>query len=78
MLVAKTEKGLTYFKTLFQKKSQANTLTEKENVPLKKWYRAICIPDADGKNFLSTIASQLPYVITATVIPKVAHSVPKL
>jgi 23S rRNA-/tRNA-specific pseudouridylate synthase len=40
MIVAKTEKGLAYFKQLFQQKSEATTINEKELVPLKKYYRA--------------------------------------
>jgi hypothetical protein len=40
MLIVKTEAGLKYFKDLFQKKSLADTIEEKESVPLKKFYKA--------------------------------------
>ncbi len=42
MIIAKTEKGLQHFKQLFQQKSEAATLTEKEAIPLKKYYSAQC------------------------------------
>jgi 23S rRNA-/tRNA-specific pseudouridylate synthase len=42
MLVAKTEKGLAHFKKLFQEKSEAETIEDKEAGHLKKFYRAVC------------------------------------
>jgi hypothetical protein len=42
MLAAKTERGLAYFKNLFQTKSAASTIADKEVVPLKKYYRTRC------------------------------------
>jgi len=40
MIVAKTEKGLSYFKNLFQQKSTLENIEEKEKVPLQKYYRS--------------------------------------
>jgi hypothetical protein len=31
---------LAHFKELFKRKSESENLEEKDNVPLKKWYRA--------------------------------------
>jgi hypothetical protein len=41
MIIAKTEKGLAHFKELFKRKSESESLEEKDVVPLKKWYRAV-------------------------------------
>ena len=76
MLIVKTEAGLKYFKDLFQAKSMATTIEEKDAVPLKKYYRAHCIVTASGKQFLDGIT--LPYIIEEVVIPKVPHYEPKM
>ncbi|MCF7835220.1 RluA family pseudouridine synthase [Candidatus Gracilibacteria bacterium] len=77
MIVAKTEKGLSHFKKLFQKKSEVNSIQDKEKAELKKKYRAICYIPSQGEEFLSEISSQLPYYIQELVIPKVPHYTPK-
>lgn len=78
MIVAKTEEGLQYFKSLFQKKSKMPTKEEKESVPLHKHYRARCVVTPEGKRFLEEIADQLPAYIEQVVIPKVPYTVPKM
>lgn len=77
MIIAKTEKGLTHFKQLFQKKSEASRIEAKEQVPLKKYYRAICDVTTQGQQFLEKIQNKLPYIIQEDVIAKVPHSIPK-
>lgn len=72
MIIVKTEKGLTYFKELFQQKSNAETLEAKENVPLKKFYRAKSKLTPEGEHFLAQIES-FPYVIQEFVKPKVPY-----
>lgn len=76
MLIVKTEEGLKYFKKLFQAKSMAETIEEKDAVPLKKYYRAHCTLTESGKKFLQSIT--LPHIIQEMVIPKVPHYEPKM
>lgn len=76
MLIVKTEAGLAYFKQLFQSKSMAHTIADKDAVPLKKYYRARCVVTPSGKQFLDTMT--LPYIIEEMVIPKVPHYEPKM
>lgn len=76
MLVVKTEAGLKYFKDLFQAKSLAETIEEKDKIPLKKYYRAQCIVTSSGKKFLDSLT--LPYIIEELVVPKVPHYEPKM
>ena len=76
MLIVKTEEGLKYFKDLFQQKSWAETLQDKELVPLKKFYRAQVLITDKGQDFLNTIT--LPHIIQELVIPKVPHYEPKM
>jgi 23S rRNA pseudouridine1911/1915/1917 synthase len=78
MIVAKTEKGLAYFKKLFQKKSESESVKDKESTPLKKFYRATSHITEKGQEFLYQIASQLPYYIQELVIPKIPHYLPKI
>lgn len=78
MIIAKTEKWLAHFKNLFKKKSESETLEEKESCPLKKFYRATCYLTEDWKEFLKTIKWELPYLIEEMVIAKVPHCVPKI
>ncbi|MFZ2151464.1 MAG: RluA family pseudouridine synthase [Candidatus Absconditicoccaceae bacterium] len=78
MIIAKTEKGLSHFKQLFQQKSESNLVQDKESAPLKKFYRATCYITDQGKEFIADISSQLPYYIQEMVIPKIPHYIPKL
>jgi hypothetical protein len=55
MIIAKTEKGLAHFKQLFQDKSEFLSITEKEAVPLQKFYRATCEITPEGETFLKEI-----------------------
>jgi len=76
MIVAKTEEWLAYFKKLFQAKSLARSIEDKENVPLKKFYRARAYVTSDGQDFLWSI--DLPRIISQVVKPKVPYYEPKL
>lgn len=76
MLIVKTEAGLKYFKDLFQAKSLATSIEEKDAVPLKKYYRASCVVTMSGQKFLDSI--NLPYIIEEMVVPKVPHYEPKM
>lgn len=78
MLIAKTEKGLTYFKSLFHQKSCAVSLDEKESVPLRKWYTATCFVSPLGEKFLASIKGKLPWYIQEEVRPKIPYYIPKL
>lgn len=78
MIIAKTEKWLSHFKKLFQKKSESISIQDKEQAQLKKFYRATCYITPKWKEFLSEISSQLPYYIQELVIPKVPHYTPKI
>jgi len=77
MVVVKTEKWLAHFKGLFQQKSQVDTILDKENVNLKKFYHAKSVLTAKWKEFLKNIENNLPYLIDELVIAKVPHSVAK-
>lgn len=76
MLIVKTEEGLHYFKSLFQQKSNAETITDKESVPLKKFYRAQVLITPQGERYLNS--NPLPHIIQELVIPKVPHYEPKM
>ena len=79
MIVAKTEKWLQYFKSLFQEKSESSNLEEKESTPLQKYYRAICEITPKWKEFLQEIKKiWLPYYIQEVVVAKVPNCTPKL
>ena len=79
MIVAKTEKWLQHFKSLFQEKSESSSLEEKENTPLQKYYRAVCEITSKWVEFLEEMKrSWLPYYIQETVIAKVPNCVPKM
>ncbi len=78
MIVAKTEKWLKHFKSLFQDKSESLTLEEKEKTPLQKFYRATCITLPQWKEFLKWIEDSLPYYIQEPVVAKVPNCTPKL
>jgi len=68
---------LSHFKNLFQQKSLAKSIQEKENVPLKKYYRAVCQITPRGKEFLDLISHDLPHCIIEDVIPKVPYPIIK-
>ena len=76
MLIVKTEEGLKYFKDLWMSKSLAETIEQKDEVPLKKFYRAQALVTDAGKLFLEGIT--LPHIIQELVIPKVPHYDPKM
>ncbi len=78
MIIAKTEKWLTYFKSLFDQKSLAWSIEDKQKIKLKKRYKAICEVSKKWYEFLSKIKSQLPYFIQENVIPKTPKPVVKL
>lgn len=79
MIVAKTEKWLQHFKSLFQEKSESSSLEEKESTPLQKYYHAICEITPKWAEFLKEIKKiWLPYYIQETVIAKVPNWIPKL
>ncbi|MDR0283249.1 MAG: hypothetical protein LBI53_08450 [Candidatus Peribacteria bacterium] len=73
MIIAKTEKGLQHFKYLFQQKSGAQTIAEKEAVPLQKYYKAVCNITSQGEEFLVSIENKLPHYIIEDVIAKVPN-----
>ncbi len=79
MIIAKTEKWLAHFKQLFQQKSWAESREEKESVPLKKCYHAVChLTEKWRKSVKKWDAVWLPYYIIQDVIPNVPHPVIKL
>ncbi len=79
MIVAKTEKWLQHFKSLFQEKSETSTLQEKESIPLQKYYRAACEITPKWAEFLKEIEkSWLPFYTQETVIAKVPNCTPKI
>lgn len=73
MIVALSEKGLSYYKDLFNQKSEQPTIEQKEAVPLKKFYYAEVDILSQWKSFLNQIKDRLPYTIISPVKPKVAH-----
>lgn len=76
MIIAKTEKWLEYFKKLFQEKSLAESIDHKEQVMLKKFYRAVCHVSSQWQSFLNAIV-QFPHYIIEDVIPQVPYPVVK-
>ena len=78
MIIAKTEVWLQHFKALFKAKSESETLEQKDKVPLKKRYRAICEITPEGKAFLDEIEGKLPFIISEEVRAKVPNALPKL
>lgn len=75
MIIAKTEKGLAYFKKLFQERSEKS---EDHHWWLEKYYHAICDVTLLGDTFLENVEKKLPYIIKELVIPKVPHYIPKI
>ena len=79
MIVAKTEKWLQHFKSLFQEKSESSSLEEKESTPLQKYYRTICEITPKGAEFLEEMKKNgLPYYIQEIVVAKVPNCTPKM
>ena len=79
MIVAKTEKWLQHFKSLFQEKSESSSLEEKESTPLQKYYRTICEITPKWVEFLDEMKKiWLPYYIQETVVAKVPNCTPKM
>ena len=79
MIVAKTEKGLQHFKSLFQEKSESSSLEEKESTPLQKYYRAVCEITQKWEDFLREIKKDgLPYYIQEIVVAKIPNSIHKM
>ena len=79
MIVAKTEKWLQHFKSLFQEKSESSSLEEKESTPLQKYYRAICEITPKWAEFLEAMKKNwLPYYIQEMVVAKVPNCIPKM
>ena len=79
MIVAKTEKWLQHFKSLFQEKSESFSLEEKESIPLQKYYRAICEITPKWAEFLNEMKKiWLPYYIQEIVVAKVPSCTPKM
>lgn len=78
MIVAKTERGLTHFKKLFQEKSESEDISEKEQVHLKKFYRATCEITSIWEKFLQSLKHNLPFVIKSLVVAKLPHITPKI
>ncbi len=77
MIIAKTERWLSHFKDLFQRKSLLSSFSEKEMVPLKKYYLAEVHITSKWRDFLESISTSLPYIIDEDVIPKVPHAIIK-
>lgn len=78
MIIAKTEKGLSHFKNLFDQKSLAEDNASKEDIPLKKFYKAGCYITAEGNTFLENIQSWLPFTISEPVHAKLPYTTPKI
>jgi 23S rRNA pseudouridine1911/1915/1917 synthase len=79
MIVAKTEKWLQHFKSLFQEKSESSSLEEKESTPLQKYYRAICEVTPKWAEFLEEMKRiWLPYYIQEIVVANVPNCMPKM
>lgn len=79
MIVAKTEKWLQHFKSLFQEKSESSSLEEKESIPLQKYYCAVCEITPKWAKFLEEIKKVwLPYYIQDMVIAKVPNCTSKM
>ena len=68
MIVVLTEIWLSHFQNLFQSKSTSN---QKEQIPLRKFYKAKVQLSHEWKNFLSKI--NLPHTIELEINPKIPH-----
>lgn len=77
MIIAKTEKGLAHFKQLFDDKSGEEDIQDKENVPLKKFYRATAHITPQGQTFLDQI-DHFPFYIQEMVHAKLPYTTAKM
>ena len=78
MVVAKTEGWLTHLKSLFQQKSEADTIESKEFIPLRKFYRATCKITSTWRSFIEQIQQAgFPFLIDEDVKPKVPRTIIK-
>ena len=77
MIIAKTEKGLEHFKKLFQNKSESKDINDKEQIELKKFYRATSYITPEWKKFIDWI-HEFPFTIQEPVIAKLPHTMPKI
>jgi 23S rRNA-/tRNA-specific pseudouridylate synthase len=78
MVLAKNESTWEYFKDLFAQKSKKLSIPEKETVPLRKYYRAVCEITAKGVTFLDIISQKLPWYIEQVVTPNVPYTESKM
>lgn len=78
MLVALSELWLTHFRALFYDKSSAQSLEDKDNIPLKKRYHCTVQPDnIKALDLLQRTAMQLPYMIDSPVLANVPWAMSK-
>lgn len=78
MILVKTEHALSHFRDLFARKSEAETIEEKEAVPLKKYYTATCVVWQKGRLTLDQREKEgFPVLIDADVTPRTPHPVTK-
>ncbi len=85
MIIAKTEKWLTHFKSLFQEKSNIVPLDKggvknisEHSIPIRKFYKATSIITVLGEEFIKKIENNLPYYIQEIVHAKVPNPMPKM
>lgn len=78
IIIAKTEKWLTHFKSLFKEKSESETLEQKESAKIKKYYKASCIITVLWQEFINKIKNKLPHYIQEIVYAKTPNPTPKM
>ena len=89
MIIAKTEKWLAHFKSLFQEKSSSisplikgdlkgDLNNSEHNIPIRKFYKATSIITILWEEFIKKIENNLPYYIQETVHAKVPNPMPKM
>jgi len=78
MILAKNDQTWRYFKDLFAQKSKKNSISEKETVPLRKYYRALCEITPKGDQFLKDKVEELPVYIEQMVTPNVPYTESKM
>ncbi len=76
MIVALSEAGLAHFRALFHDKSSAETIEDKDDIQLKKWYRCTITPQGWDQE-LERIGMKLPYIINSPVLANVPWAVTK-
>lgn len=76
MICVLSERGLAYFRWLFDAKSQAETVDDKDTVPLHKSYTAMVNPTPAWRAWLCRVADDLPYLIDADVCPRTPTPIP--